>query len=257
MLRSRSRRRFVTSLASASLLVTSKRLPLLGAQGGSDAVEFVWAGAVTPTSAKVRAKTRREGARVRLLLSTSDDLARPRESDVVTTTMAENGRVATFNADGLSPDTRYYYGIEVDGVEDPGARGRFRTFASGPYSFSFVFGSCARTGSESAVFDQIRRLDPHFFLHLGDFHYLNIGVNERDAFRNGYSRVLASRTQSALYRAVPIAYMWDDHDYGPDDSDKSAPGRDASRRSTASAFRTIPFTTAAPSTRRSTSAACA
>ena len=116
-----------------------------------------------------------------------------------------------------------------DGVADERARGRFRTFAKGPYSFSFVFGSCAKTGSVSPVFDQIRRIDPHFFLHLGDFHYLDIGVNDRDAFRNGYSRVLQSRTQAALYRAVPIVYMWDDHDYGPNNSDKFAPGREASR----------------------------
>ncbi len=228
MLASRSRRRFVRTVAAASLFVTSKRLALLGARTGPDPVEFIWSGAVTDDSVSVKVKMRRDGAKVRLLLSTTDDLAHPRESEPTTVSLA-NGGVVTFNATGLSPDTRYHYGVEVDGAADERARGRFRTFAKGPYSFTFAFGSCAKTGSTSPVFDDIRRLDPHFFLHLGDFHYLNIGVNDRVAFRNGYSRVLHSRTQAALYRAVPIAYVWDDHDYGPNNSDKFAPGRDASR----------------------------
>jgi len=35
--------------------------------------------------------------------------------------------------------------------------------------------------------------------------------------------------QAALYRKIPIAYVWDDHDYGPNDSDASSPGREAAR----------------------------
>ncbi|MEM7658462.1 MAG: alkaline phosphatase D family protein, partial [Bacteroidota bacterium] len=35
------------------------------------------------------------------------------------------------------------------------------------------------------------------------------------------SKVLQSPTQNRLYRSVPIAYMWDDHDYGPNNSSSS------------------------------------
>jgi hypothetical protein len=33
-----------------------------------------------------------------------------------------------------------------------------------------------------------------------------------------------------LNMELPMAYMWDDHDFGPDNSDATAPGRDASLR---------------------------
>jgi alkaline phosphatase D len=66
-------------------------------------------------------------------------------------------------------------------------------------------------------------------MHMGDFHYENIGVNDPDLFRDAFETVLGSSTQSSLYRNVPIAYVWDDHDYGPNNSDSTAPGRTAAR----------------------------
>jgi len=218
----------VKTLASLSALAASQPAALFAQRRARNPVEFLWSGAVTASSAHVKVKLHVDDLPVRLLVSTSEHLDDARVSDVQRPTLATHGRVAAFVVTGLEPDTRYHYGLEIDGARDERARGRFRTFRNGPYSFSFVFGSCAQTGSTSPLFDRIRNLDPHFFLHLGDFHYLNIGVNDRNAFRAGYSRVMASRTQSALYRAVPIVYTWDDHDYGPNDSDKFAPGREAS-----------------------------
>ena len=83
--------------------------------------------------------------------------------------------------------------------------GQFRTFADGPFSFGFAFGSCATTGSNNAIFDVIRRRKPHLFLHLGDFHYANIPVDDPWRFRDASNRVLRSPRQSALYREAPIS----------------------------------------------------
>ena len=92
-----------------------------------------------------------------------------------------------------------------------------------------AFGACADTGSNHPVFDTIRSHNPLFYLNMGDLHYEDIGVNDRGRFRQAYERVLAQPRQAALYRSVPLAYMWDDHDYGPNDSDATAPGREAAR----------------------------
>jgi hypothetical protein len=45
------------------------------------------------------------------------------------------------------------------------------------------------------------------------------------------ARTLTASAQAALYRTVPVAYVWDDHDYGPNDADAdaSAPSRPAAR----------------------------
>ncbi|MFQ5607549.1 MAG: alkaline phosphatase D family protein, partial [Candidatus Zixiibacteriota bacterium] len=50
-----------------------------------------------------------------------------------------------------------------------------------------------------------------------------------DVFRNAFQFVLNSATQSALHRSTPIEYIWDDHDYGPNNSDSTARGRQAAR----------------------------
>jgi alkaline phosphatase D len=73
-------------------------------------------------------------------------------------------------------------------------------------------------------------LNPLFFLHLGDMHYLDIAVNDPEEFQIAYELVLSSPAQSTLYRSAPIAYMWDDHDYGPNNSNSTAAGRQAARQ---------------------------
>ena len=71
---------------------------------------------------------------------------------------------------------------------------------------------------------------PHFFLHLGDFHYANIGVDDPWRFREASNRVLRSPRQSALYREAPIVYVFDDHDFGTDDSDGTSVTKAAVQR---------------------------
>lgn len=78
----------------------------------------------------------------------------------------------------------------------------------------------ARTGSSGAVFDAIRAVDPH---------YANITRDDVALFGDRYEDVLTSPAQAALYRSVPIASTWDDHDYGTENADSTSPTRDAAR----------------------------
>jgi phosphodiesterase/alkaline phosphatase D-like protein len=138
--------------------------------------------------------------------------------------------IARMRLDGLEPDTRYELSVEIDGDLDEGrGRGSFATTPTGAATFRFVTSSCAQTGSNGSVFDSIRAEEPAFFLHLGDLHYSNIARNEPERFRAAFDRVLTSPAQAALYREVPVEYVWDDHDYGPNDADASSPAREAAR----------------------------
>ena len=79
------------------------------------------------------------------------------------------------------------------------------------------------------MFEAIGHEDALLFLHTGDLHYHNLIVNDVAAFRDGYDSIFASPAgQAMLAMDVPFAYMWDDHDFGPDNSDATAPGRNAS-----------------------------
>jgi len=184
-----------------------------------------WAGALTPTSAVVKAKLSVPAATVRLALSKNTDLSRA----FYVRARATESPVATFEVRDLEPNRYYYYAVESTGSLDQQHRGRFRTYPTGITSFNFAFASCARTASAHPVFQTILQNTPLFFLHVGDLHYLDIKQNNLDAFRRGYDLVLGSPTQSALYRNVPFVYMWDDHDFGGNDSNAEADVHQAAR----------------------------
>jgi prolyl oligopeptidase len=188
-----------------------------------------WSGGVTPSSALVKAKLANEGMNARLVVSKSATFAKPIYLGPVRSE-TNHGNVVAFPIESLEPDTGYHYALEVDGRLDRGKAGEFRTFpAPGPASFRIVFASCARTGSTSEVFDRIRENQPLFYMNMGDFHYQNIQTNDRSRFRAAYDAVLASPQQADLYRHVPFVYIWDDHDFGGNNSNRRASSHEAAR----------------------------
>lgn len=189
----------------------------------------MWSGAITPTSARVNGRIDHDSTAVRLLISINPDLSNPLTSDFQTAFFLFNRRMVTLLINGLQPGTPYYYVVESNGNVDTTAVGRLKTPMDGPFPFTFAFASCAETGSNHSIFTIIRQHEPLFYLNMGDLHYRDIGVNDRDVFRQAYDDLLAQPNQAALYRDVPFVYMWDDHDYGPNDSDTAAPGREAAR----------------------------
>jgi phosphodiesterase/alkaline phosphatase D-like protein len=192
------------------------------------AVDWLWSGAITAGSARVRARVTLEG-RVQLIVTRGEGRDAAGSRVVTPTGPPSTDGGHTFDVDGLQADTAYRYAVETAAGRDERV-GRFRTFVDGPFSFAFAFGSCASTGSNNLIFDTIRRRAPHFFLHLGDFHYANIGVDDPWRFRDASNRVLRSPRQSALYREAPIVYVFDDHDFGTDDSDGTSVTKGSAQR---------------------------
>ncbi len=190
-----------------------------------------WSGNVSPTSATVAIRLTASAQRVRLQVSQNENLSTPIYSSVVTTG-AGAGNTVKLSVQGLKPDTDYYYGIEVAGVLRPEtvSRGRFRTFPIGRASFRIAFGSCSDLrDANHGVFNAIRDEKPLLFVHMGDLHYANTNSNVAEDYRANYDQVLSHDVQAPFYRSLPIAYMWDDHDFAGNDSDASALGRDAAR----------------------------
>ena len=64
-------------------------------------------------------------------------------------------------------------------------------------------------------------------MHMGDLHYSNITQNLPALYRRAIDRVMTSPTQASLYRNVPVTYVWDDHDFGANDCDRTSVSRNS------------------------------
>ena len=180
-------------------------------------VRWVWSGAVTETTASVttRLVDDEEDVAVNLRVATTPTLTDHRRVVGIT---GDEGLVRV-DIDGLEPGSRYHYAFEVDGEVDRDRIGSFVTSPPGPASFGVAVGSCSRTGSNGVVWDTIRSLDPHMMIVTGDFHYADIARNDHQSFRQIYDHQLGQPAQAALFQRMPVAYVWDDHDWGGADSD--------------------------------------
>ena len=140
----------------------------------------------------------------------------------------DDHRLVRLHVSGLTAGRSYTYRVVVDGVADTSRGvGTFQTPDVGPMSFRVAIGGCARTGSNGAVFDAIAAENPLLYLMIGDAHYGNITSTDPADHLAAYDRMMTTPAQAALHRAVPTAYVWDDHDYGPNDAGASSPGRAA------------------------------
>lgn len=193
-----------------------------------DRVEWVWSGALTARGVTVTAQLFDEhGVGSAQLAVTRADGGPSILTDPV---RPDADRLLRFSVVGLQPATDYRYRVVVDGDLDKGRGfGGFRTPGEGPFSFVVTASSCARTESNGAVFDAIAATHPLLNIAMGDLHYSNIESTSPSDFIDAYNRTLTTPAQAALARAVPMAYVWDDHDYGPNDAGADTPGRSAVR----------------------------
>jgi len=170
------------------------------------------------------------------------------------------GNVVTFNLDksefntgtavltGLMPGTTYQYAIYTDNKKTIIASGEVTTqdlwqWRKDAPDFSFIAGSCLYInepvfdrpgkpyGGDSSIFETMAKEKSSFMLWLGDNWYTREvdyysvwGLNYRAA-KDRSTKVL-----QPFLKAMPHYAIWDDHDYGPNDVDKSYVLKENSRQ---------------------------
>jgi alkaline phosphatase D len=168
-----------------------------------------------------------------------DKPANARLSALVQTTAAQD-HIARFLLTGLPPGTRFNYELYLNGVLAPRPyRLAFQTqphwqWRTDPPAFTVAFGSCAYVneeiydrpgkpyGSDYEIFTALAAQQPDLMLWLGD----NTYYREPDWFseagmRHRYAHTRALPELQALLGATHNYAIWDDHDYGPDNADRS------------------------------------
>jgi hypothetical protein len=186
-------------------------------------VDWIWTGGVTATSVQIVAKPDDDDEWSAVIRDRMTD------AEVATAEGVADGEIIRFDVSGLDPDTEY--GVELvergDEPDEPVEEAVFRTFPEGRADVTIAVASCMRVGTNGAVFDTIAAVEPTIFIQDGDFHYANIGENDPSEFRAVMDVNLSRPGPSNLFRSVPIAYVWDDHDYGGNNADATSPSRPA------------------------------
>ncbi len=146
-----------------------------------------------------------------------------------TTKMGAIGRVWRAELNDLKPATRYEFAVHLnDGKSLPEHRGSFMTApeAGEPVKFRIGLTSCMKAkqpqGSLSLFYDD--RPDVH--LTLGDTVYSD-STDPRLQWKYHLQYRQMERFAKVV-RSMPTYAMWDDHDYGPNNSDGGAKGKENS-----------------------------
>jgi len=166
-------------------------------------------------------------------------------------TVRSEAFIARVVADGVRPGRRYGYEVHVDGsrVERPypmrfQARLPRAAFGGGPTGLSEVriaLGSCfwapdpdepprARPGPDYGIFSAIAALRPDLMLWLGDNVYLrDMDTSSRTGLLSRYGHNRALPELQPLLASTHHYAIWDDHDFGPNDSDRAYRDKHLSR----------------------------
>jgi alkaline phosphatase D len=128
----------------------------------------------------------------------------------------------------LQPNTRYTYQVLIDGEADPLRKGAFKTAPVAGEGVKFRIGltSCMKLGQKRSSWKLFENDKPDCHLTLGDTHYANTTNPNKQLEHH-----LVYRQQpefASVIRNIPTLAMWDDHDFGPNNSDGTASGKEQS-----------------------------
>ncbi|MDX2948858.1 alkaline phosphatase D family protein [Streptomyces caniscabiei] len=207
-------------------------------------VAWVWTGATTDTTAQVKVRMVATGGPSTLLVADNQAMS----GAVTLGPLAPSAEgMIVFNLTGLDADTQYWVVVN-DGALNNSYKATFRTHpVPAGERASYIFGAAGDAGltgdgydgyissavSNSPVFDTMRTQAAAeqwlWFSHLGDLHYRNISTNTPATFRTAYFENMnfgaftnPACRQSEFFRSFASTYVWDDHDFGANNSDRTS-----------------------------------
>ena len=154
-----------------------------------------------------------------------------------------SANTAIFDLGGLAPGTTYRFQVLVDGERaETGFDADLQRFTTQPLwqyrfdppPFTMAVGSCVFInepafdrpgkpyGGGYGIFESIADAAPDAMLWLGDnVYFREVDFYARSGMQHRYSHLRAVPELQRLLGTCPHYAIWDDHDYGPNDSDGS------------------------------------
>ena len=138
------------------------------------------------------------------------------------------GQIFKSTMGGLVPDTRYQYQVSIDGKADPKWKGSFKTapVEGTPTAFRLAITSCMKIGRPQGSWNLLLGEQPDLHLTVGDTHYADttnptVQLEHHLTYRK-------EKEFAKVLQQVPTYAIWDDHDFGPNNSDGTAKGKEFS-----------------------------
>jgi len=159
-------------------------------------------------------------------------------------TKKDNAFVAKIIADQVLPGKKYGYEVWIN--KKPIKALHFQEFQTqtlwqyrfDPPAFKFALGSCTYTneerfdrpgvpyGKSTSIFTKIYDQKPNFMVWGGDNIYLReVDWNTKTGVNHRYSEFKKVKELQPLWANVHHYAIWDDHDFGPNDADRSFFGK--------------------------------
>ena len=138
------------------------------------------------------------------------------------------GVPCTVTLNGLKPLTSYIYRVYVDGESEDVHGGTFQTapVVGKASKFRMAVTSCMKFGQPQTSWKLLLNEKPNLHVTLGDTQYSDT-TNPTIQWKH-HLRYRAVPEFNAVLRSTPNYAMWDDHDYGPNNSDGTAAGKENS-----------------------------
>jgi alkaline phosphatase D len=184
-------------------------------------------GAVTNASARIFIRSNQAGE-VQVALDTDPGFGNPvTYIDTIRTLKDTSAIIAVA---GLQSNTLYYCRYFVNQQQDT-VESSFKTFPQpgAATDFSFAFGSCMKGQDMTPLFNVMSSHQPDLFIQLGDFTY----PDAEDDFSEQFGLVTAAYHAKYSYpgitpvlRSIPLAYVYDDHDYADNNTSRNTQALD-------------------------------
>lgn len=157
---------------------------------------------------------------------THEDFANSTKTDPITASKTSDYTMV-FDLEGLNTGTTYYYRIIAEDEVSKYRRNRlpdsFTTLRTDIQKLRFCFGSCARVqaAEDQPIWGVIEQARPDLFFWVGDNIYGD--ALDPDILAEEYRRQRDIVSARRFFASVPQLAVWDDHDFGLNDHDRTNP----------------------------------
>jgi len=176
-------------------------------------------GNVTSTSVKIWAKSA-QPEKIIFTVYLSDELY---TQEIISTERDNSSVYAEFS--GLKSGVKYNYHVRSSSLD---YKGTFNTHDVIPNKATKIaFGGCYDQSTidqeKGEIFNSILHYQPDLMLFTGDIPYSKAG--ELDDLRKGHELIRSNKHFRNLTSKTPVLAVWDDHDFGENNSDGNNPNK--------------------------------